>query len=208
MWEEELRTEVHARKAAQLDPELIFKIATSSLIYHFIKPMVKEIGKKLAKDFGDKIYEVSKENLKKFQSYVQKTISLTRNKTVPRNKPLVSIFEIPGSPYVELFAKNDDAALIANALSEKKFEIIRSEIDRFSKFVTIDEIHFSLTAKGKWKFTYLISTRGEIIGTQSSFKERDKIHERILLSPTAGYSIAGGGLQFEKSNSKNTEADK
>ncbi len=198
LFNNEISLDLHTRKAFIPHPELIIKIAATSVMYTLIKPMVKRIGEKIADDFADDIYKSSKEKVKKFQTYVWKTIRLTKEKTIPKNKDLITIFEIPGEPYVELYAKTDDAELISKSLSERKLQFVRSEIERLSNYVGIAEIHFFLNEKGNWKFSFLITLTGEIIGTKKSFDERDKEYKKVLLSPTAGYSVSGGGLQYEK----------
>lgn len=196
--QEKINVDLRLRKAIIPHPELVIKIASAHILYQLLKPLVKHIGEKIADDVADYLYKVSKSNIKQFQKYIFKTIRFTREKTIPKNKILTTIFEIPGEPYIELSAKTDNAELISKSLTERKFQYIRCEIERLSNYLAISEIHFSLNDKGGWKLTYLVTKQGEIIGTRKAFDERDKLHKKILLSPTVGYSMSGDRVKYEK----------
>jgi hypothetical protein len=51
---------------------------------------------------------------------------------------------------------------------------MKAKLDDLSRNVSIAKIQFLLNEKGKWKFNYLISDRGEAIGTKISFQRRDR----------------------------------
>lgn len=123
----------------------------------------------------------------------------TRHKAIPKNKTLVTIFEILGDPYIELAARTDVSSLICQGFRERKLAKVKEEIVNFKKrFVNIREIHFDLPVKDSWKFTYLITDQDQLIGTKAKIKERDKLQQRILLSHAAGFSISIGNVKHEK----------
>jgi hypothetical protein len=197
--QQEIDFEMHSRKSSLTDPELIIKLApTVMVLYPLFQPFLKKMGEKIAEDMANDVYQYSKTKIREFQKYIFKVIRIARNRSIPRDKALTTIFEIPGHPYIELYAKTDDADLVSKALSERKMGLIYSEISRLAKFLTIEEIHFSLSEKGSWKFTYLVTNDGDIVGTKKSFDSRDKLHKKILLNSTIGYSMSGEGVKYDK----------
>lgn len=129
--------EMHSRKNTLTDPELIIKLTPALLAYHLFQPFFKKMGEKIAEDFAHDVYGFSKEKLKDFQQYIFKVIRLTRTKSIPSDKTLTTIFEIPRTPDIELHAKTDNADLIAKALSERKIKLVHEEITHLSNFITI-----------------------------------------------------------------------
>lgn len=53
------------------------------------------------------------------------------------------------------------------------------KITDLSKHINIAKVQFVLSNKGKWKFNYLLTDNGEVIGTKTVFKKRDKKIEMI-----------------------------
>lgn len=186
------------RKDFAPDPRLIVTLTTYySVIYPLIKPFLKKMGEKIAEDIADDIYENSKTKIKGFLKDIKRQITTIRRKALPQSKKLVTIFEIPGTPYIELHAITDDADLIIKSLNEKKIFKMHQQLNEFSKLVNITEAHFKLNEKGNWKFTYLITEDGAIIGTKDVMEKRDYLHQRINLRAVKGFSI-GADVKYSE----------
>ncbi len=186
------------RKDLIPDPRLIVTLTTYySVIYPLIKPFLKKMGEKIAEDIADDIYEKSKTKIKGFLTDIKKQITTVRKKALPQNKKLITIFEIPGKPYIELHAITDNADLIIKSLNEKKIFKIHQQLNELSEMVNITEAHFKLNEKGNWKFTYLITEDGAIIGTKDIMAKRDYLHQRINLRPIKGFSI-GADVKYSE----------
>lgn len=187
-----------ARKEFTPDPRLIITLTTYySVIYPLVKPFIKKIGEKIAEDIGDDIYHYSKKKIKNFAKTLKNYISTVRLNSHPKNKKLITIFEIPGNPYIELHAKTDDAHIIVNSIAAKKITRIHKQIIELEKLIRIKEVYFELNGKGNWRFSYLIAEDGSIIGTKGIMNKREYLLNRINLSPTKGFSI-GGDVKYSK----------
>ena len=156
------------------------------------------MGEKFAEDIADDVYKAGKSTAKALISKIAESVRVIRKDMVPKNKVLVTIFEIPGRPYIELQVKSDDSAKIIKALSDKKLAKVHQQISVLQGKIDISEICFVFNAKDKWEFTYLITSNGEVVGTKSAFNKRDRLVKRINLSPTKAFSIGAEGVKFEK----------
>ncbi|MEP7163042.1 MAG: hypothetical protein ABI741_00030 [Ferruginibacter sp.] len=164
--------EMHGRKSQIPAPELIISVAAAT-------ELAKFIIKKISEDVVDDFYEAAKKKIKEFGSYAASVAKLTREKAVPKNKRLSTIFEIHTQPFIELVVKSDDPSLISKGLNPNKLIIVRKEIQKFSNHFDIDKIQFILSDTGNWKFNFLITNKGEVIGQKSTFEERDKQYKRF-----------------------------
>jgi hypothetical protein len=162
---------MHGRKSQLPSPELIISVAAAT-------ELAKFVIKKVAEDVLHDGYEEGKKKLRKFALYAASVMKLTRQKAIPQNKRLTTIFEIHTTPFIELVIKSDDPTLISKGLNEKKLLFVKKEIQKFVNHFSIDRIQFLLTDTGNWKFNYLITDKGEVIGQKSSFDERDRQYKR------------------------------
>lgn len=198
---EVLKVKTDMRKNQIPEPRLIISLAAYYTVLHpFVKPFLKKMGEKMAEDFGADIYEGTKENLKMLAANIRHVVTLTRKNTIPQNKTLMVIFEIPGMPYIELHARTDNADLIATGLSPYQLAKMHIRLNQLGQNVEIAEAHFNLTERGSWIFTYLLTPEGIQIGTKTIFKKRDKLIRRIKLSPTYGHSIGADVIYECKQN--------
>lgn len=194
---EEVSLSLDTRKSLLPDPRIVITIAKYWLIlYPLLKPFLSKIGEKLAEDISDDVYKYCKSNFKSIVHKLTESVKISRLKMVPKDKVLTTIFEIPGSPYIELHIKSDDATKIEKGLKTQNLLRVHKKISDLKKILDISEIYFILNAKDKWDFSYLITEDGKVVGTQSSFKKRDKLVTRINLSPTKAFSIGAEGVKY------------
>src|ERR1019366_9153497 len=140
------------------------------LIYQILKPFAKKIGEKVA----DKIADATLKKGEQFYSYLRKVIIEAANSCVPKKQPLMVVFELNGEPQIELLAKTRDHDLILKSLTPRKLKMVKDEIKFLEKNLELDKIQFILTAKGKWKFNYLLTKQGASVGKKTAIKKRDK----------------------------------
>nr|WP_121269851.1 hypothetical protein [Pedobacter schmidteae] len=197
--------EANTRKAFLPDPQVVITLAKYYFIFYpLLKPILKRIGEKMADEISDYIYDNSKEVAKKLINNLVDTVKLIRKDTIPKNKTLLTIFEIPGDPYIELHIKSDDSSKIVKALTSNKLSKVHTQIRDLQENIDISEIYFVLNEKNKWQFSYLISKTGQILGTKSAFEKRDKLVNRINLSPTKAFSVGAEGVKYEKHKREET----
>lgn len=163
------------RKAVLSDPEVIITLTKSVFLYHLIKPTLEKIGDKIADKIADKTIDKSKE----FYKFIKKTITQTVHYCIPKARPIMIVFEVTGEPHIELIAKTRDEEFVLNALKDKKLIKVQNEIESLSKKFEIDKVQFILTDKGKWKFNYLLTKKGESLGRRTTIKKRDRRMEVI-----------------------------
>jgi hypothetical protein len=192
-----LAIKTDTRKGLLPEPRIIITIATYyGIIHPFVKPFLTKMGEKIAEEFAVDVYDVTKKKLLSLINSIHRIVTLTRKNAIPKDKPLMIIFEIPGHPYIELHAKTDNPDNLIKALSSNSLAKMHKRVNELMKNVDIDEAHFDLNEKGGWSFTYLITTDGSQIGRKAVFKKRDKLLKRIELSPTRGHSI-GANVTYE-----------
>lgn len=190
--------ELHGRKHILPDPELILHFVRDTVLYGFLWEAGKKLKDKVVDDIQDYLYDKGKDKFKDLQKSIAKIVRSTRARTIPKHKTLTTIFEIPGEIYIELIARTDDANKISSALAPRRLAIIKEELKKFRQFENIREIQFELSEKGKWEFSYLITKDSKLIGTKAKFKQRDKLVQRIKLSPTAGFSVGAASIKYDK----------
>ena len=189
-----------SRKDLTPDPRLIITLTTYySILYPLIKPFIKKIGEKIAEDVADDVYKKAKEKGKNLLKDIEKYVTILVKSILPKDKKLITIFEIHGKLYIELHAKTDDANLIVNALKGSKLSKLHDQLSDFSKLIDIKEVHFKLNKKGQWKFIYLIGVDGSIIGTKDIISKRDYLQNRINLRSIKGFSI-GADVSYSENN--------
>jgi hypothetical protein len=171
----EFETGIHIRKAAMPDPELVITFGVGSILYQLVKPLVTKIGEKIA----DEIVDGSIAKGKILMRFLTKAIKNAAYYYTPKDRPLFIVFELPGTPHVELIAKTRDHDFVLKSLQKRKLEDVKDQISDFTKRIDVDKIQFKLSDKGKWKFTYLLTKQGASVGKKESIKKRDKRYERI-----------------------------
>lgn len=87
---------------------------------------------------------------------------------IPANKTLLTIFEIPWEPYIELHIRSNDSSKVEKGLKPSKLAAVHQKILSLQKYVDIAEIYFILDSKNKWEFSYLLTKDGKAIGTKSA----------------------------------------
>lgn len=205
LYEEEISLQLGMRKNLTPDPQIIVTLAKYYfIIYPILKPFLEKIGEKIAEDIAGDLYNECKKNAKISVSKISKSVKILRQNMIPKNKVLHTIFEIPGSPKIELHIKSDEATKIEKGLQARKLSIVHKKISILQKTLDISEIHFIFNSKNKWEFSYLITAEGSIVGTKQSFNKRNKLLNRIELSPTKAFSIGATGVEYERrSNEEN-----
>ena len=164
-----------SRKSDIPDPEIIFRFLEYQALYQFAKPIIKKIGE----DIADKLIDVAAERGVNMSKHLFKVLRDAVRRMVPLNKPVAIIFDIPGKPHIELIAKTRDENSIKKAFSKKRLDKVKVEIEEISSEVGVAKIQFLMTTESKWKFNYLITNTGKIIGTKESFDQRTKVFNSI-----------------------------
>ncbi|HJV20084.1 MAG TPA: hypothetical protein VJ552_09430 [Sediminibacterium sp.] len=189
----EISFELHTRKSALTSPEVVISMLIAQ---PYLYGILKKLGEKTVDNISDDTYKAAKKQLKLFVAWVKKLHKQTRQRSVPKNKKLVTVFEIMSDPYIELVARTDDPDHLAKGFSTTNLEYIGETVSNLSKMFKIAECCFSLNDKGRWKLGYLLTEDGYVIGSKPVFNEQEKLAKRILSSPTSGFSVGGYSVKY------------
>jgi hypothetical protein len=163
------------RKSDLPDPEIVFRFLEFQALYQFSKPILKKIGEAVADKFAEALVEKSVETIK----HLTKVLRDSLRQMIPKNKLVTVVFDIPGKPHIELIAKTRDEDSIKKAFTKKRLDKVKAEITELLTEVPVAKIQFLMTSDSKWKFNYLITERGQVIGTKESFEQRAKVYSSL-----------------------------
>ncbi|SHM93481.1 hypothetical protein [Mucilaginibacter sp. OK098] len=198
-FEGKVALELDMRKELYPDPRIVITLAPYAMVlYPLVKPFLTKMGEKIAEDIADDLYKNLKLGVKKLLGSLSSSVLSTREKMVPANKRLLTIFEIPWDPYIELHIRSDDPTKVEKGLQPPKLALVHEKIMDLQRYIDIAEIYFVLNTKNKWEFSYLLTPDGKVVGTKAAFKKRDKLVTRINLSPTKAFSIGASGVVYER----------
>lgn len=198
---EPMKLELNMRKSYLPDPQMVVTLVEYYFVlYPLLSPFLKKFGEKFAEDMADDVYQATKRKGNVLIKKLKESLRLVRSAMIPKDKVMVTIFEIPGDVYMELHLKSDDPADIDLALKESKLFKIHQKLMHFQGLMDVTEIYFSFNAKKKWEFSYLINSQGQVLGTKAAFSKRDKLAKRISLSPTKAFSMGADKVIYEKRN--------
>jgi len=169
----------YGRKSIINDPEIVIQLAEYYFLYKILKPFVEKTVEKSADRISDKLAT----DAEKFYELIRKASKEMVSKLKPTKKSISYVIKVPGKPEIELFARVKDAEDLIKALKPRKIEKVKDEMTEFSEKIKVEKAQFILE-KGKWKFNYLLTDKGDAIGTKKSFKKRDRVLEYLVEKST------------------------
>ena len=137
----------------------------------------------------------------KLYSLLKKGISLFFNNVSEHCKKVV-VLSAPNSP-IELVVCANDADLVINAYEKLEKLDIQSEIQKYETYFgdTIDKIQYLYTEEdNEWKVNYFTTKSGKSVGTEKCYLRATTMYNKVLNSPTAGFSISGSIKTEEEDN--------
>jgi hypothetical protein len=152
------------RKSYIPDPEIIIGIV--KLIGTYL------IAKKGLDKIGDKIGDIAAEETEKFYKFIKSAVINSVKYLKPANRPKTYVFIIYHEPLIEFVAKTKDADKVVSALTIEKLEkTLDSVVELINKFKAT-RVQYILDEDGEWKFNYLLTNEGDVIGTKKSLSRR------------------------------------
>jgi hypothetical protein len=198
-FEGKVALQLDMRKELYPDPRIVITLAPYVMIlYPLVKPFLVKMGEKIAEDIAEDLYKKMKSGAKDLLGRLSSSVRSTRKNMVPADKTMLTIFEIPWEPYIELHILSDDSTKVEKGLQPEKLAVVHQKTLDLQRYVDIAEIYFVLDSKNKWQFSYLLTTDGKAIGTKRAFKIRDELVNRINLSPTKAFSVGASGVVYEQ----------
>ncbi len=152
------------RKSYIPDPEIIIGIVKILGTYLIAKKGLEKIG--------DKVGDIAAEETEKFYRFVKSAVLNGVKYLKPANRANTYVFVIYPEPLIEFVAKTKDAEKVISAL---KIEKLDSALDNVAELINrfgATRVQYILDEAGEWKFNYLLTNEGEVIGTKQSLSRR------------------------------------
>lgn len=167
--EYDIETSYFGRKSAVPDPELIFQLlettVSSLFIYLAGKPVIEKVG--------NHIVDRALAELDSLYSFLKKAIFAAAKRFIPANRPVTYVFIGKHEFLIELVVQTTNPNTAIRAISEEKLLGAINEIENikkhFSSFLKIQLVYNTETEQ--WEFNYIATERGEVIGTEKSYKK-------------------------------------
>lgn len=170
--EYDIETGYCGRKSAIPDPELVFQLLETTVNCLFIYLTSKTVIEKV----GNHIIDYALSELDDLYAFIKKAIISAAKQFIPANRPVTYIFTGKHEFVIELVVQTTNPNIAIEAISEEKLISVVSEIDNlkkhFSSFSKIQLVYNTET--GQWEFNYIATDKGEVIGTEKSYKKSMK----------------------------------
>lgn len=166
-------TSLFGRKSYIPDPELIISLVGAAGLSVGAGIVLKKVAEKALEKVSDQIGD----DVAKIYSFIRATVIAAFKYAIPKNRPHTFVFLISKTPLVECIAVSNDPAAV---LSAAKIEVFESMIQDASSLVELfeaDRVQYLLNEEGQWEINYLLTKKGEVIGTEKSFSRQTKKFE-------------------------------
>ena len=188
--QEEIKVEENVQKAFSLEVvQLVIEVVERFLFFLLLKKS------------SDKIADAIADDIVKLYSLLKKGIILFFNNVSKHCKKVV-VLSAPNSP-IELVVCANDADLVINAYEKLEKLDIQSEIQKYETYFEdkIDKIQYLYTEEdNEWKVNYFTTKSGKSVGTKKCYLRATTMYNKVLNSPTAGFSISGSIKTEEEDN--------
>ena len=167
-----------SRKSAIPDPQLVFQLVESSVVYLLIYLCSKQVVERV----GDALVDTALTEAKNLYALIKKTIKTGSKYILPKNRPVTYVYRGSNDYVIELIVRTTNPDIAISAISEEKLKEAMDKIDSikglFSKIRKVQLVYNELDSK--WEFNYLTTETGEVIGTEQSYEKTIKLKEKYL----------------------------
>lgn len=150
------RTGVKERRSLIPDPEVIFHLGLSL--------SAAWIAARMSKAAADAI----EPQLKRFFDVVIETVSKTAKAAIPFFRPITYIVKVNGDTNVDFVIQSRDPNVVIRAFAGDFSEILKQVAELRNRFGA-EMIQFLLDEKEQWRFNYLLTRDGKVIGSKMSY---------------------------------------
>jgi hypothetical protein len=163
----EFKAEIIGRKSFIPDPEIIITILQYA--------MGSALGIKVIEKLSDKATEAVTEDVaNKAYGVIKKAVKSIANYAIPKNRPITYIFLIPGEINIELAVRTNDPNIAIHAISQDEINGVLEKVESYLDILDISKVQFLYDTKEEWQFNFLLTNKGEVIGSPMSHKRRAK----------------------------------
>lgn len=174
------------RKSLVPDPEILVELLAGTLLTLAGKKAVEKISEALATDIVN-VYEQLKKAIKK----------IAQN-ALPKNRPITYVFResIDNGCVIELIIKTTSPDDVLIATQEAQIANILDKINHATTLVndSVAKIQFLYeVATSEWKFNYLTTQTGQVLGTEECYKRTASIINKSFFQ----FSVGGNFSETE-----------
>lgn len=187
--QEEIKVEENVQKAFSPEVQLVIEVVERLMVFLVLKKST------------EKITDAISDDVVKLYSLLKKGIRLFFNNVSEHCKKVV-VLSAPNSP-IELVVSANDADLVINAYEKLEKLDIQLEIQKYETYFgdKIDKIQYLYTKEDEeWKVNYFTTKSGKSVGTEKCYLRATTMYNKVLNSPTAGFSISGSIKTEEEDN--------
>ena len=163
------------RKSLIPDPEIIIQVGEIALVFLLGKIVDKGIDEAVI----DPLFEVVKNTFLD----IKKVVNNGNITLCPKNKKITYvIYGEYKKIKVEFIIKTRDTEELMKMLSKEKMKNIKKEIKECKEVLDVDKIQFCCDlCNEEWRFNFLTTKDGAIVGTKRAYNKREKAIEKIKL---------------------------
>lgn len=165
------------RKSYIPDPEFLIGIAKVVGTYL--------IARNVLNKSSDKVLELASEDIAKFYTFVKSVLSTAVKYSRPKNRPITYVFVARGKPTLEFITRSANADVVISAVTVEKLEAALSQAKFYYSVLGAAKIQYLLNGDGEWRFNYLLTNTGGVIGTEESLARRAKRFELLVSQVSA-----------------------
>lgn len=156
---------VFGRKSLIPDPQLILQLPAAFLTFE----ATRRIGGKVLDRLGD---DIAEDAHRIYQFATTAAVALLK-RAIPKGRPVTCVYEVDADPKVQFVVRGDDAQTFEAAIDlERLRELWRQAVDLRDALDAI-EVQY-LYDGGEWRFNYLLTGQGRIIGTPIALEEANR----------------------------------
>jgi hypothetical protein len=167
----EFSTSMFGRKSLIPDPELLIGISKTIGAYLIARSVLEKAG--------EKTLALASEDIARFYTFIRSVVITALKYARPRNRPVTYVFVARGEPTLEFVARSSDPDLVIGAMTIEKLEVALGQAHFYHSSLGALKIQYLLADDGQWKFNYLLTNTGAVIGTEESLSRRAKRFELL-----------------------------
>ncbi|MGI1805989.1 hypothetical protein ACRPK8_09665 [Exiguobacterium sp. TDN 0502] len=161
------KQQILVRKSLIPDPELIITLTKQGISTLIAYKFLNTFGKKVKEDLNNDLINL--------YSKIRNAMINYAKHCIPKNRPVTYLLVLPGVPSQEFVIKSLKPCVAIQAVSPEKISEALSESELFTSNFDTQKIQFIFCDdKQQWKFNYLVTNSGEVIGSKDAVQNREK----------------------------------
>lgn len=173
------------RKSFIPDPEIVITIGKGILAYFAAKKIIDTFGGKISDKLADKVSD----DIVEFYLWIKTVLLKYAKYVVPKNRPVTYIFSVPITPHIELVARTSDASEVVAAIMLDNLEEPFKRAQEYRDTLGAERVQFLLNEDGEWRLNYMLTDKGEVIGTKKSFSRKARQFDLVSPAKLLGSNI-------------------